>query len=233
MIESADSPNVRDLRHRANYRKASPAIGDAPTAGMPEDEDWGLRVHLKDSQLRMAVWLNSLPWKKVLTWYPEISNSHAVIIVRWVRASMNRHGPDSRDELTRQRSCFVSCARSWSGTTEALGKGCAGYRGRLGLRLTSDEGYKYGYFACRIHCVQVQLGVRLPYRPYPVQDGIPLVGPQRRPRSCLASHTGGRQPTSRRDLGNNSLIFRLSALRPAELTDVGRLSMSPKTGVIS
>lgn len=46
-----------------------------------EDGD-GLRVHLKDSQLKMAVWLNSLAWKKTLTWYPDIANSHAVIIVR-------------------------------------------------------------------------------------------------------------------------------------------------------
>lgn len=42
----------------------------------------------------MAVWLNSLPWKKLLTWYPEISNSHAVIIVRSV------HAVESADEET-------------------------------------------------------------------------------------------------------------------------------------
>jgi hypothetical protein len=41
-----------------------------------------LKVFMKDSQLRMAIWLNNLPWVKVLTWYPEITNSHAVIIVR-------------------------------------------------------------------------------------------------------------------------------------------------------
>jgi hypothetical protein len=47
-----------------------------------EDEGPELKVFMKDSQLRMAVWLNSLPWVKILTWYPEITNSHAIIIVR-------------------------------------------------------------------------------------------------------------------------------------------------------
>jgi len=50
--------------------------------GMTKNEGPALKVFMKDSQLRMAIWLNNLPWVKVLTWYPEITNSHAVIIVR-------------------------------------------------------------------------------------------------------------------------------------------------------
>jgi hypothetical protein len=53
-----------------------------PTNGTAGNEGPVLKVFMKDSQLRMAVWLNHLPWVKVLTWYPEINNSHAVIIVR-------------------------------------------------------------------------------------------------------------------------------------------------------
>jgi hypothetical protein len=37
---------------------------------------------LKDSQLRMSIWLNRLPIKRYITWFPEVANSHAVIIVR-------------------------------------------------------------------------------------------------------------------------------------------------------
>jgi hypothetical protein len=40
------------------------------------------RLRLSDSQLRMAQWLNALPISKYVTWYPEVPNSHAVIIVR-------------------------------------------------------------------------------------------------------------------------------------------------------
>jgi len=52
------------------------------TNGSTKNEGPTLKVFMKDSQLRMAIWLNNLPWVKVLTWYPEITNSHAVIIVR-------------------------------------------------------------------------------------------------------------------------------------------------------
>lgn len=91
MIDSADDsafrePLVRVQQHqqkspRDHNGTDSPASGPgSPSTGNGNDE--GLRVFLKDSQIRMAVWLNSLSWKKTLTWYPEISNSHAVIIVR-------------------------------------------------------------------------------------------------------------------------------------------------------
>lgn len=93
MIDSADDPVFRDPLVRQqksqsdNRQKekgspgtgsSSPLTGDNGSGG----DDGGLRVFLKESQIRMAVWLNSLSWKKTLTWYPEISNSHAVIIVR-------------------------------------------------------------------------------------------------------------------------------------------------------
>ncbi|AFR95193.2 lipid particle protein [Cryptococcus neoformans] len=41
-----------------------------------------IKAQLKDSQLRMALWLNQLPFKKYLTWWPEITNAHATAIVR-------------------------------------------------------------------------------------------------------------------------------------------------------
>lgn len=43
-----------------------------------------IKAQLKDSQLRMALWLNQLPFKKYLTWWPEITNAHATAIVRCV-----------------------------------------------------------------------------------------------------------------------------------------------------
>jgi hypothetical protein len=73
MIDSSDPPDdpiqvshKREVHHQSKNGEEGPM----------------LKVYMKDSQLRMAIWLNSLPWKKVLTWYPEITNSHAVIIVR-------------------------------------------------------------------------------------------------------------------------------------------------------
>ncbi|WVQ97967.1 hypothetical protein IAU59_005087 [Kwoniella sp. CBS 9459] len=41
-----------------------------------------LRIELKDSQLRMCMWLNALPIKKYITWWPEVNNAHATAIVR-------------------------------------------------------------------------------------------------------------------------------------------------------
>lgn len=90
MIDSADGPHIRDqFSSTPSRRKTSPdpvtstdVIGIDQRHGSGSMDDGGLRVYLKDSQLRMAVWLNSLPWKKTLTWYPDIANSHAVIIVR-------------------------------------------------------------------------------------------------------------------------------------------------------
>lgn len=95
MIDSADDPAYRQPpthqdQSSSRHRRNGGAVHDmGPTApangeGRGNDDDGGLRVYLKDSQIRMAVWLNSLSWKKTLTWYPEISNSHAVIIVRQV-----------------------------------------------------------------------------------------------------------------------------------------------------
>ena len=40
------------------------------------------KVRLSDSQKRMVIWLNALPITKFVTWYPDVANSHAIIIVR-------------------------------------------------------------------------------------------------------------------------------------------------------
>nr|WRH23613.1 glucan 1,3-beta-glucosidase [Naematelia aurantialba] len=52
-----------------------------------------LKVRLSDSQLRMALWLNALPLVKFVSWYPDVTNSHAVSIVRWVRNAGARTDP--------------------------------------------------------------------------------------------------------------------------------------------
>ena len=70
IILSADSTRDIDIQPSSTVAKGSAQLGS--------------KVHLKDSQLRMALWLNSLPIKKYVTWYPEVVNSHAVIIVRRV-----------------------------------------------------------------------------------------------------------------------------------------------------
>nr|KIR83289.1 lipid particle protein [Cryptococcus tetragattii IND107] len=41
-----------------------------------------IKVQLKECQFRMALWLNQLPFKKYLTWWPEVTNAHATAIVR-------------------------------------------------------------------------------------------------------------------------------------------------------
>ncbi|EIW68769.1 hypothetical protein TREMEDRAFT_31933 [Tremella mesenterica DSM 1558] len=41
-----------------------------------------VKVKFKDSQIRMINWLNSLPLKKYVTWFSQVGNSHAVIVVR-------------------------------------------------------------------------------------------------------------------------------------------------------
>ena len=65
MIEALESPS-------ASTRQISYASeGTRPS-----------KLVLKDSQLRMALWLNKLPLKKVVTWYPDEGNAHALSIVR-------------------------------------------------------------------------------------------------------------------------------------------------------
>jgi hypothetical protein len=75
LIDSSDPP---DDPIQVFHNKGHLTNGTTTT----KDEGPGLKVFMKDNQLRMAIWLNNLPWVKVLTWYPEITNSHAVIIVR-------------------------------------------------------------------------------------------------------------------------------------------------------
>ncbi|OCF40927.1 lipid particle protein [Kwoniella heveanensis CBS 569] len=55
---------------------------DSQGSGYSHDHKVDLRIELKDSQLRMCMWLNALPIKKYLTWWPEVSNAHATAIVR-------------------------------------------------------------------------------------------------------------------------------------------------------
>ncbi|KAK8846827.1 hypothetical protein IAR55_005915 [Kwoniella newhampshirensis] len=65
LIESADTPDVFTV------------------VKMPiQPQEVTIKVRPKDSQLRMALWLNALPLKKYVTWWPEIANAHATIIVR-------------------------------------------------------------------------------------------------------------------------------------------------------
>lgn len=45
-----------------------------------------IKAQLKECQFRMAFWLNQLPFKKYLTWWPEVTNAHATAIVRCVKA---------------------------------------------------------------------------------------------------------------------------------------------------
>lgn len=87
LIDSADQDLHLDNQvpetEREHGNRNSEVLGRTGKQDREAEEDGPtLKVFMKDSQLRMAVWLNSLPWKKTLTWYPEISNSHAVIIVR-------------------------------------------------------------------------------------------------------------------------------------------------------
>ncbi|KAL7418562.1 hypothetical protein Q5752_007020 [Cryptotrichosporon argae] len=51
-----------------------------PLRGSSQDGD--VQVLMTDSQLRMCVWLNNLHIKKYVAWFPEVANSHAVIVVR-------------------------------------------------------------------------------------------------------------------------------------------------------
>lgn len=41
-----------------------------------------IKAQLKECQFRMALWLNQLPFKKYLTWWPKVTNAHATAIVR-------------------------------------------------------------------------------------------------------------------------------------------------------
>ncbi|WVR04562.1 hypothetical protein IAU60_001569 [Kwoniella sp. DSM 27419] len=58
----------------------TPFHGPAMDPGHPRDVT--LKINLKDSQLRMSLWLNALPMKKYITWWPEVANAHATAIVR-------------------------------------------------------------------------------------------------------------------------------------------------------
>jgi hypothetical protein len=65
MIETLESPSATP------HRSLNTSEGAIPS-----------KLVLKDSQLRMALWLNKLPLRKVITWYPDEGNAHALSIVR-------------------------------------------------------------------------------------------------------------------------------------------------------
>ncbi|KAK1926452.1 putative serine esterase-domain-containing protein [Papiliotrema laurentii] len=71
LIESMDSP-TDEVHHGHVHHKGH----SRPHAAVYT------KVDLKDSQLRMALWLNKLPIKKYITWYPDVANAHSVSIVR-------------------------------------------------------------------------------------------------------------------------------------------------------
>lgn len=73
LIESMDSP-TDEVHHGHVHHKGH----SRPHAAVYT------KVDLKDSQLRMALWLNKLPIKKYITWYPDVANAHSVSIVRSV-----------------------------------------------------------------------------------------------------------------------------------------------------
>lgn len=63
----------------------SPELELRPSLSQPHrGSETKVKVLLKDSQLRMALWLNKLPLKKYVTWYPDVANAHSVSIVRYV-----------------------------------------------------------------------------------------------------------------------------------------------------
>ncbi|WRT64856.1 uncharacterized protein IL334_001792 [Kwoniella shivajii] len=72
-----DSPSLFKVDHHHLQHGTANSLDDHEVGG---DDD--LQVQLKDSQLRMCLWLNQLPLKKHLAFWPEISNAHATAIVR-------------------------------------------------------------------------------------------------------------------------------------------------------
>ncbi|KIR70329.1 hypothetical protein CNBG_10107 [Cryptococcus deuterogattii R265] len=72
-IETIDGPPALDIYHNNNNNNNN---NNTPL------EQVVIKVQLKECQLRMALWLNQLPFKKYLTWWPEVTNAHATAIVR-------------------------------------------------------------------------------------------------------------------------------------------------------
>ncbi|WVF69924.1 hypothetical protein IAT40_004708 [Kwoniella sp. CBS 6097] len=71
-----DTPYQLHQVHHHHLHKNGHELGQRHNDGVD------LRIELKDSQLRMCMWLNALPIKKYLTWWPEVNNAHATAIVR-------------------------------------------------------------------------------------------------------------------------------------------------------
>jgi hypothetical protein len=76
LISTLDSPSI-STTHRTSAHHD-------PAKSIVQSHHVKTKVLWKDSQLRMALWLNKLPLIKVVSWYPETTNAHSVSIVRCV-----------------------------------------------------------------------------------------------------------------------------------------------------
>ncbi|WVN89199.1 uncharacterized protein L203_104416 [Cryptococcus depauperatus CBS 7841] len=72
----------RELESDLIQNAEGPSFETIKTKVTPQEVT--IKVQLKDSQLRMAYWLNTLPLRKYLSWWPEVANAHATAIVRYV-----------------------------------------------------------------------------------------------------------------------------------------------------
>jgi hypothetical protein len=70
--------HLRQIIRRVERDLESPLI-EMDTANVSEQPT---KLSLSDNQIRMAMWLNKLRAEKVVTWWPDVPNSHAVAIVR-------------------------------------------------------------------------------------------------------------------------------------------------------
>lgn len=101
LIESADAP------------ERVPLVGVEDEGDKVENHQAIVKLRLSDAQTRMASCLNRLPVKKYVTWYPEVTNSHSVIVVRYVY-------PEGTIADS-QGSQAVPCSQPWSGSFAKMG----------------------------------------------------------------------------------------------------------------
>lgn len=97
LISSLDSPSISITQHA--HQSQNGHHGQHELA-KPHAQAHHARTQVlwKDSQLRMALWLNKLPLIKVVSWYPQTTNAHSVSIVRYVSS---RRGECMSNWLTR------------------------------------------------------------------------------------------------------------------------------------
>lgn len=72
----------RDLEAELTTLDPTESTPFALRSTIPEPMQGSSKVRLIDSQLRMASWLNELPIKKYVTFFPEVANAHATVVVR-------------------------------------------------------------------------------------------------------------------------------------------------------